>query len=293
MKIFKLLFGALVLLGLMLAFSTCSEPEKPKPEIASIDPVQGPIGTPITITGQNLSSSESAFFGSVKSLLATKSASKIETVVPPGLLPGALTVSVKTDVATSNSISFLVLPSVPEITSIEPAKASIGMNVTLVGKNLNTASSISFGTKAISTFISKSDIEINLAVPEGVSLGALDVTVTTEGGTSEKATFTVVGKPTISLLDPAIGPVGKVVQIAGTFFEEASLVKFGAGAATLFSIKNPTLIEATVPATATTGKVTVTTPGGDALSSSDYIVKDAPTITNFTQIGRASCRERV
>lgn len=282
MNINKTIFTALALFGLVVGLATCSEPEKPKPAITSIDPVQGPTGTPVTITGENLTSAESASFGSVTSTLASKSAVKIETVVPPGLLPGALMVSVKTDAATSNTISFLVLPSEPEITSIEPAKASVGMTVTLQGKNLNTASSVLFGTKATSTFISKSDTEVKLVVPDGLSPGALDVTVNTEGGTSQKATFTIVGKPTISSITPAIGPVGKIVQIAGTFFELPIQVKFGAGIASIAEIKNAALIEATVPATATTGKVTVTTAGGDAISSTDFVVKDAPTITSFT-----------
>jgi len=281
MKLFKSLLTSFVLLWLALGLSTCSEPEKPKPEITSVSPVEGPIGTPVTITGKNLASSESVSFGSVKSSIASSADTKIETVVPPGLLPGTLSVSVKTDQATSNSISFLTLPSEPEITSIVPARASVGMEVTLIGKNLNTASVVSFGTKIISTFISKSDTEIKLVVPEGLVPGALDVTVTTEGGTSEKATFTVVGKPTITSLTPSIGPIGKKVSISGTFFDEAIKVKFGAGEA-IFDKKNAALIEATVPATATTGKVTVTTPGGEAVSSVDYVVKDAPKITSFT-----------
>ncbi len=281
MKLFKSLLPPLILLWLALGLSTCSEPEKPKPEITSVSPVQGPIGTPVTITGKNLASSESVSFGSVKSSIASSTDTKIETVVPPGLLPGTLSVSVKTDQATSNSISFLTLPSEPEITSIVPARASIGMEVTLIGKNLNTASAVSFGPNTVSTFISKSDTEIKLAVPVGLVLGALDVTVTTEGGISEKATFTVVGKPTIISLSSTIGPVGKIVSISGTFFEEASIVKFGEGVAT-FDRKNAALIEATVPATATTGKVTVTTPGGVAVSSADFVVKDAPKITSFT-----------
>jgi len=282
MKLFKSLLTPLILLWLALGLSTCSEPEKPKPEITSVSPVQGPIGTPVTITGKNLASSESVSFGNIKSSIASSTDTKIETVVPPGLLPGTLSVSVKTDQATSNSISFLTLPSEPEITSIVPARASIGMEVTLIGKNLNTASAVSFGANTVSTFISKSDTEIKLAVPVGLTLGALDVIATTEGGTSEKATFTVVGKPTIISLSSTIGPVGKIVSISGTFFEDASKVKFGTGEDTNFQIKNAALIEATVPASATTGKVTITTPGGEAVSDVDFVVKDAPKITSFT-----------
>ncbi len=282
MKILRLCFTILTLLCLALGLSTCSEPEKPTPSVTSVSPEQGTIGTPVTITGKNLATALSVSFGDVSLPIANKTDTKIETVVPPGLAPGTLSVSVKADHATSNGISFLVLPSEPEITSINPSKASVGMQVTLVGKNFNTASSVSFGTKSMATFISKNDTEIKLAVPDGLSLGALDVTVTTAGGTSEKTAFTVVGKPTISSFTPAIGPVGKIVQINGTFFEDPAQVKFGAGVVTTFEIKNATLIEATVPASATTGKVTVTTPGGEAISSVDYVVKDAPTITSFT-----------
>ena len=286
MKFFTSLLTAIALLGLVLEFSTCSEPEKPKPGISSIDPEQGPIGTAVTITGNNLASAVSVSFGSISAAIALKTDTKIETVVPPGVVPGALSVSVKADHATSNSVSFEVLPGEPEITSIVPSKASIGMEVALVGKNLTTASSVSFGTKTITTFVSKTDTEIKLAVPDGLPLGALDVTVTTVTGTSEKATFTVVGKPTISSLTPSIGPVGRQVLIAGTYFDpEDTKVRFGAGEATVFEVKNPTLIEATVPATATTGKVTVTTPGGEAVSANDFVLKDAPTITGFTPTG--------
>lgn len=282
MKIFKSLLATMALLWLVVAFSTCSEPEKPKSEITTVNPVQGSVGTAVTINGKNLSSVETVSFGATTSLIASKTDTKIETVAPPGLALGTLSISVKTDQATSNSVSFLVLPSEPEITSIEPAKGSVGMEVTLIGKHLNTASSVLFGTKTINAFISKGDTEIKLAIPAGLDPGALDVTVTTDGGTSEKATFTVVGKPTISSLTPAIGPAGKKVSIAGTFFEDASKVKFGEGETTVFEVKNAALIEATVPATATTGKVSVTTPGGEAVSATNFVLKDAPKITSFT-----------
>lgn len=281
MKILKFCFAILALLCLVLGLSTCSEPEKPTPSVTSISPEQGAIGTPVTITGKNLTTAVSVLFGGVSLPIANKTDTKIETVVPPGLAPGSLSVSVKADHATSNGISFLVLPSEPEITSINPSKASVGMQITLVGKNLNTTSSVSFGTKSITSFISKSDTEIKLAVPDGLDLGAVDVTVTTAGGTSEKATFTVVGKPTISSFSPSIGPVGKIVLIAGTFFEEASEVFFGAGKADPFLIKNSSLIEVAVPASATTGKVTIKTPGGEAVSAEDFVVKDAPSISSF------------
>jgi hypothetical protein len=267
----------LMILGLL----KCSEPEKPKPEIASLDPTSGAIGVPVTVTGKNLATAQSVSFGNISSPVATKTETSVVTVVPPGLTPGDLTVTVKTDGGTSNTLDFTVLHSQPEITGITPDRGSVGMEVTLIGKYLGTVSSVSFGTKTVTTFVSSTDTQLKLIVPAGLALGALDVTVTTEGGTSEKATFTVVGKPTITSVTPAIGPAGTLVSIAGTHLTDASLVMFGAGPAT-FTEKTAALIEATVPVSATTGKVKVMTPGGEALSSIDFVVKDAPKITSFS-----------
>lgn len=283
MKTLRVCLSFLVLLAGIVFLSTCAEPETPKPEITSIAPNEGPVGTQVTITGKNFSSFQSLQFGSASSnSVASKTDTELVTVVLPGLAPGVASVTVKTTGGTSNAVSFKVLPSEPEITSIEPAKGSVGMEVIIKGKHLATASSALFGTTPVSTFVSKSDTEVKLVVPAGLNPGALDVTITTEGGTSQKATFTVVGKPTITSITPAIGPTGRVVSIAGTFFEEATKVFFGAGDVLIFSIKNANLIEATVPATATTGKVKVITPGGEALSAVDFVVKGAPEISTFT-----------
>jgi hypothetical protein len=155
------------------------------------------------------------------------------------------------------------------------------MGITFKGKYLSTASSVTFGTISASNILSKNETEVKVNVPDGLEPGAMDVTITSEGGTSEAATFTVVGKPAISSITPAIGPAGKKVTIAGIYFEETSQVFFGNGEAD-FTIINATQLEAVVPATASTGKVKVVTPGGIALSNVDFIVKDGPTITTFT-----------
>lgn len=281
MRLRRLFLRAFYWILLVVGLSTCSEPEKPKPEITSVIPAEGPVGTPATINGTNLSSAQSVSFGSVSSSIASKSDTEVVTVVPPGVSPGAITLYVKTDGGTSNTIPFTVLHSVPEITSIEPAKAAVGMEVSLLGKHLGTVSEVAFGTTTTPAFNSTSDTEVKLLVPDGLALGALDVTITTQGGTSEKATFTVVGKPMITSLTPSIGPVGTKVNIAGSYFEEASKVLFGDGEAT-FTVKTVALIEAMIPASAVTGKVKVVTPGGEAVSTGNFTVKDAPTVTSFT-----------
>lgn len=277
----KTLLSRIFIFLLLMGFSTCDEPEKPKPQIETVTPTQGVIGDAVALSGKNFTSATAVMFGSISSDIVTKTDTEILTVVPAGSLPGSTVVSIKTDKQTSNEVAFTVLENVPEITSIEPSKASSGMEITVKGKYFGSITAVSFGSTQVTTFVSKNDAEAKVVVPAGLALGALDVTVTTGGGTSEKSTFIVFGKPEVTSITPVIGPVGKVVTIKGTNFDEVSGVFFGNGSAQ-FTVKSLIEIEATVPASATTGKVKVVTPGGEALSADNYTVKDIPQITSFT-----------
>ena len=72
----------------------------------------------------------------------------------------------------------------------------------------------------------------------------------TAGGTS----------PTITEFTPTSGSVGTSVAISGTNFTGATAVAFN-GVSASFTVTSDTAIEATVPEGATTGPLSVTTPG--------------------------------
>jgi IPT/TIG domain len=94
-----------------------------------------------------------------------------------------------------------------------------------------------------------------------VTLGLVQI----EGSTSA---------PTITSFSPTSGPVGTTVTINGTNFTGATSVKFNGVTAT-FIVNSATKITATVPTGATTGRISVTTPGGTATSTSDFTVTTA------------------
>jgi hypothetical protein len=281
MKILSYITSVVIVIGIGCLF-TCSPPEKPKPEITTISPGSGTINTVVTINGKNLSATEKINFGSMSTTAASRTDTEVVTAVPDGVVPGDLSVSIKTDGGTSNLLSFKVLPSVPEITTLQPDKGSIGTEISIKGKYLESAIHVSFGTKQVTTFALKSETELKLVVPSELGIGAFDVTVTTPGGTSQPETFTIVAKPSISSFTPEVGPPGRSVQISGANFEGVTKVIFGSGEQTTVDYKNATLIEANVPASATTGKIKVVTPGGEAVSVKDFTVKDAPAISSFT-----------
>src|SRR5205807_533623 len=95
-------------------------------------------------------------------------------------------------------------------------------------------------------------------------------------------TVSNVSPPTISGFTPGSGPVGTSVSISGTNFTGASAVAFN-GVSAAFTVSSATSITATVPSGATAGPISVTTPGGTATSSSNFIVMaSAPTMSSFT-----------
>src|SRR5205823_4141799 len=103
------------------------------------------------------------------------------------------------------------------------------------------------------------------------------------GGTATSATAsTVLPAPTVTSFTPARGPVTTSVTISGTNFTGASDVQFNGTSAVTFTVNSATSIAATVPSGATSGHISVTTPGGTATSATAFTVIPAPTITSFT-----------
>src|SRR5205823_4113687 len=85
--------------------------------------------------------------------------------------------------------------------------------------------------------------------------------------------------PVVSGFSPASGVVGASVTVTGSGFTGASAVAFNGTSAT-FSFVNDSQISTSVPNGATTGKISVTTPGGTGLSGTAFKVK--PKISGFT-----------
>jgi subtilisin-like proprotein convertase family protein len=74
---------------------------------------------------------------------------------------------------------------------------------------------------------------------------------------SNAITVAVVNSPIVSLFAPTSGSVGTVVSITGSNFSGATDVKFNGVSATSFTVVNSGQINATVPAGASTGLITV------------------------------------
>jgi hypothetical protein len=77
--------------------------------------------------------------------------------------------------------------------------------------------------------------------------------------------------PTINSFTPASGITGSKVTINGARFDGATSVTFN-GKKAKFKVARSGVIQAVVPNSVTTGKITITTPAGTAASADDYVV---------------------
>ena len=96
---------------------------------------------------------------------------------------------------------------------------------------------------------------------------------TPSGIATTSSSFTVNAPvlPSISSLSPGSGVAGSYVTITGAHLTAATSVKFN-GVSASFVINSETQITAAVPASATSGTVTVTTASGTATSSTSFTV---------------------
>ena len=107
----------------------------------------------------------------------------------PGATNDAGTITTPDGTSTpSSSDRFTYVPP-PAVTQVSPATGltSGGTTVTITGTNLANASFVFFGTNPVprSSFVSNSATQIVLKSPANPTIGPVDVTVTTAGGTSD------------------------------------------------------------------------------------------------------------
>ena len=277
-KLFCYRFPSMLLAGILM-FSTCQK-EEDKPIILKVSPDSGRAGDAVMVSGLLLGQATRVVFGTAEGTVIAAENKVVSTQVPAGLPAGKVSVTIESNGSISNPLEFTVIPSPPDITAIEPAKGSPGMRVTLTGRNFSDVKEVALDDQKITTFEASSDTQLVFKIPGNSTPGEKKVTVTTGGGISKPAIFTVVSPPAITSFSPTAGLTGKHILISGTNLSGITAVYFQ-DAAALFEVKSASLIDAIVPVAAATGKLKVVGEGGEALSDADFIVEGAPLISSF------------
>ncbi|HKO00133.1 MAG TPA: IPT/TIG domain-containing protein, partial [Thermoanaerobaculia bacterium] len=129
--------------------------------------------------------------------------------------------------------------------------------------------------------------ELLVTMPAHAAFGAVDIVITTPGGTSTgTAAYTYVAPPTITSISPIKGTTtgGQTVTMLGTnFIDGETSVRVGAVSATAVAVLTPTKLTFVTPAGSSgAADVTVTTSAGAAALVASFNYFAPPMITSFS-----------
>lgn len=138
------------------------------PTISSFSPAMGPVGTLVTIEGNNFVGTTSVRFNATESLeYSVVSFTRLTAKVPAGATSGPITVRTP-DGAVTSTASFQVDTSLrPLINSFSPGRGPVGTFVIIKGVNFVDITSVKFGDVPVNSFKVVSSTELTTGVPAG------------------------------------------------------------------------------------------------------------------------------
>jgi RHS repeat-associated protein len=232
----------------------------PLPQITSISPTSGAVGTQVTIDGSAFTSTRGAvLFGAsyANASIISWTDTQIVCTVPSNALTGAVWVNFS--FVNSNQDMVFALPD-PVINTLSPTTGPVATQVTINGSGFGAtvaSSSVAFNGNNAS-IVSWSDTQVVATVPSAAITGPVKVTV--GGIASNTNVFFAVPAPQVTSISPTSGVVGAQVTINGSGFQStvgSGSVRFNGSGATINSWSD-TQIVAVVPNATTTGAVKVT-----------------------------------
>ena len=254
----------------------------PGPIIHQFIPTKGPVGTEVTISGENFFGTTGITFGGVAAeFRAGISETALIAIVPAGALSGPVAVTTTNGTFTTSEVFTLTSSSAPIVTEFLPESGPVGARVLISGSNFIAVTEVRFnGISAVFTLLGDS---ISAEVPPDATTGPITVTAAGGAATSAKPfTVTVLGGPAITSINPTQARVGEIVTILGENLDAAVAVWFN-GTQASFNVFGNSIL-ATVPVNAISGPITVVTPKGSALSPVAFslISAQAPEVYSFT-----------
>lgn len=267
------------------------------PVITAVEPSSAEAGDLITISGTNFPADADVLFERGEDFwypdsLVSWSPTAITCYVP-AMSAGACTITVTASQGDSNAVAFTVTaaPPAPNITSVSPASAAVGDQVTIFGTNLTPYNDIEVDGVGAVVVLAEAPTAISFTIPSGVSTGVTTIDLDGVFG-DDSIAFTVIETPVdetpaISDIDPDSGIVGSEYTLTGVYFKTDAVVKFGA-------TEDPTVVHDSVlyenvlrghvpNVTAAAYNVTVTTSEGTSAAVSFTVAAQVgPAITSLT-----------
>jgi hypothetical protein len=245
---------------------TASSTATSKPTITMTASVVKEVGSEITLQGTNLASATSITIGSVSAPFRIVTATTVVVTVPAGVVSGSK-ISATNPGGVVTTSKYVYQAAVVATTT---AAAKVGQTVTITGSNLKATSVVFGGNKSAKPVINDG-ATLTVVVPTGALTGLIKIT--TSAGVVYTSSFTVTPPtPTVTSFTPTTGKKGvTVVTVKGTNLTGAT-VKIGSTSVTVSAGASSTSLKFVIPAGATSGKITVTTGGGSAISASTLAI---------------------
>jgi hypothetical protein len=176
-------------------------------------------------------------------------------------------------------VSSGTLSALPVIRSFNPTSGAPGMHVTLNGLSLDKTTRVTFGGEP-AAYLIVNDTQIVALVPPAAVSGPVGVS-SIAGTTRTAASFGVA--PRVEEFSPLSAGTGDLIEVAGANFVAGATTVVVAGAtSTVVQVLSPDRLTATVPGSATTGPVAITTPHGTDASTAVFVRSEAPVIASVT-----------
>jgi hypothetical protein len=285
------------------------------PTLTSLNPAAGTQGATVnvTLTGTNFSAPATVGGGGSGLTIgnvAVVSATGITAAftLTSTATAGGHSVFVTTGAGNSNAQTFTVnaAAATPTLTTIAPNSAAQGTsaNVTLTGTNFVSGATVAVSGVGVGvtgvTVASSTRITATLTIVASATVGVRNVSVSSTGGTSNPATFTVNAAtpvPALTSVSPSGGAQGSAVNVTltGTNFAAGATVGGSGNGLTVSNVvvASATQIKATftLTSTATTGghNIFVTTGGGNS-NVQTFTINAAVATPALTSISPNSAR---
>jgi hypothetical protein len=260
---------------------TPAPPPAAAPTITGFTPTSGSEGMVVTVMGTNLGGATALTVnGTPVPSFNVLSNSTINLLVPAGATTGPIRVQAPGGIATSPS-NFTVIgtpgtpgtpgTAMPTITAFTPVTGLPGTTVVITGTHFTGATAVNVNGTPAKSFSVKSATKISMLVGPGTSSG--NITVQTPGGTAVSPKQFTVAAPKITGFTPKSGNSGTTVVITGSNFTGVTVVTVNGTPARTFTVNSATKITFVVGTGTTAGLVRVQTPGGTAVSKTNFTIK--------------------
>lgn len=278
LKIFKAPYLMVPIIGIMsfsFLMTGCSDdPIVKGPEITSITPTEGSVGSTVVITGKNFSAVESeniVTFNEVEASVIVASSTEIAVTVPEGASTGKISITTHDQTIVSSN-EFTVNPLMPVITAMSPERGDIGTLVEITGNNFAPNSKVFFGNVEATEITVVSETKITVRVPSNAVTARIKVA---SGALLAISPREFALRPTISAISESRLWSGAVVTITGSNFSSEptdNIIHIGDGVVSEILQASMTQLQVRIPSDASSGRVYVIVNNMEAVSPFNIVV---------------------